>query len=92
MCRPRGFAMTTNRKTTTMDTTVITVEPADYGVGETDRVVFPDSKYVIDNENNLHVHRPEGNVGSFPAGKWRAVIRGDLGNQGGLTHVTPVKA
>lgn len=77
-----------------MDTTVITVEPADYGVGVVDhRVVFVDSKYVIDDEGNLHVHRQDtdrnaGNVGSFPKGCWRAVIRGDLVAADGLTQVS----
>lgn len=61
-----------------MDTTVITVDEADYGVGVTDRVVFVDSKYVIDDAGTLHVHRQssDGNVGSFPHGTWRAVLRG----------------
>lgn len=72
-----------------MDTTVITVESADYGVGSTDRVVFVDSKYVIDDTGTLHVHRGEGNVGSFPRGAWRAVLRGNPQPAGDVTKVAP---
>jgi len=72
-----------------MDTTVITVESADYGVGETDRVTFVGSKYVIDERGDLHVHNQTGNVGSFPHGSWRAVLRGMIAKQAaGLTSVT----
>ena len=74
-----------------MDTTVITVEEADYGVGRTDRAVFPDSQYVVDERGDLHIHRRDnaGNVGSFPAGSWRAVIRGNLQPaNNGVTEVT----
>lgn len=60
-----------------MDTTVITFEEADFGVGASDRVTFPGSKYTVDERGDLHVHKDgEGNVGSFPTGSWRAVIRG----------------
>lgn len=63
-----------------MDTTVITVEPTDYGVGETDRVVFVDSKYQVDPIGTLHVYRrdEDGNVAAFAAGTWTTVLRGGV--------------
>ena len=51
----------------------------DYGVGKFDRVSFMDCKYRIDPEGNLRVYSEggsDGNVGSFPRGEWRAVVRG----------------
>ena len=62
-----------------MKTTVITMKAMDYGVGPFDRVAFVDCKYTIDTEGNLHIYRggDDGNVGSFPRGEWRAVVRGD---------------
>lgn len=63
-----------------MDTTVITVEPTDYGVGETDRAVFVDSKYQVDPIGTLHVYRKDedGNVAAFAAGTWTTVLRGGV--------------
>lgn len=72
-----------------MDTTVSTVEPEDFGVGEAVYVKFPDSKYLVDDRGDLYVHRPEdGNVGTFPHGTWRAVVRGAVTTDAGLTAVT----
>lgn len=71
-----------------MDTTVITVDEADYGVGATDRVTFVDSKYTMGEDGSLHVYRgQDGNVASFPPGKWRAVIRGNPVTARGVTAV-----
>lgn len=70
-----------------MDTTVVTVEPADYGVGETRRVTFPDSKYLVDERGDLHIHGDSGNVGAFPHGSWRAAIRGGVTTEAGRTQV-----
>lgn len=63
-----------------MDITVITVEPADYGVGESDRVTFVGSKYHVSEDGTLHIQGGghQGNVAAFPRGHWRAVVRGDL--------------
>ena len=69
-----------------LNTTVI-VDDVDLGVGETDRVVFVDSKYVVDDEGNLHVHRNDGNVGTFPKGSWRFVIRGSIVRDSDVTQV-----
>lgn len=63
---------------TSMDTTVITVTPADFGLGESDRVTMVDSEYTVDSSTgDLHVFRKgHGNIASFPKDHWRAVIRG----------------
>lgn len=72
-----------------MDTTVITVDDADFGAGDCTRITFVDSKYVIDTDDGtLHVYRGDvGNVGSFPRGSWRAVVRGEIGSEAGATAV-----
>ena len=71
-----------------MDTTVITAASADYGVGDTDRVTFVDSQYTVGEQGDLHVfRRPEGNIGSFPKGAWRAVIRGNPQPADGRTEI-----
>ena len=74
-----------------MDTTVITAASANYGVGDTDRVTFVDSQYTVDEQGDLHVYRrAEGNVGSFPKGEWRAVIRGNPQPSSGTTQIPTV--
>jgi hypothetical protein len=77
------------KKETIMDTTVITVEPADYGVGATDRVTLVDSKFTVDERGDLYVYCGDGNVGAFPHGSWRAVLRGTITTEAaGLWTVT----
>jgi hypothetical protein len=73
-----------------MNTTVITVEEADFGVGLSDRVMFVDSKYTVDEQGFLHVFSEGGvgNVASFPSGSWRAVVRGNPQPSSGVTEVT----
>lgn len=71
-----------------MNTTVITFDQIDYGAGPSDRVTFVDSKYVVDTDDGtLHVYRGDGNVGSFPHGSWRAVVRGEVVSEAGTMEV-----
>lgn len=72
-----------------MNTTVITVDAADFGAGDCSRITFVDSKYVVDSDDGtLHVYSGDvGNVGSFPRGSWRAVVRGDVASEDGTTEV-----
>lgn len=71
-----------------MNTTVITVDAHDYGVGESDRVVFVDTKYHKDERGDLHIQKDkDGNVACFPHGTWLAVLRGDLVADKGRTQV-----
>ena len=77
--------------TTTLDTTVITVGETDYGLGESDRVTFVDTKYRVDEHDNLHVYSDLiGNVGSFPREHWRAVSRGGSYSYNGAAKNTEV--
>lgn len=63
-----------------MDTTVITVEELDYGVGKNDRVKFVDCSWHVDNIGTLHIKRESGrgNCGAFASGTWWAVVEGDI--------------
>lgn len=72
-----------------MDTTVITVDETDFGVGASDRVTLVDSNFTVDERGDLFVFRKEsGNVGAFPSGTWRAVVRGEVATEAsGLTKV-----
>lgn len=70
-----------------VNTTVITAAPNDYGVGESDRIIIADVKYVVDDEGYLHLHRQSGNVATFPVGTWRAVVTGSVVSEAGLTAV-----
>ena len=76
-----------------MDTTVITVESANYGLGESYRVTLVDTEYKVDERGDLHVYRkPDGNVASFPRDHWRAVIRGGSIAWNGDDKLTEVSA
>jgi hypothetical protein len=66
-----------------VDTTVITLEPIDYGAGPTDRVVFHDCKFRVDDTGTLHVFPADdtekvGNVATYAPGQWTAAIRGQI--------------
>lgn len=63
----------------TVDTTVITLDPHDYGSGSTDRIVFHDCKYRVDDHGTLNIFPADGtggNVATFAPGAWASVIRG----------------
>jgi hypothetical protein len=71
-----------------MNTTVITVDVTDYGVGETDRVTFVDTKYHKADDGDLHIQRDnDGNIACFPKGTWRSVVRGRIVASGEVTQV-----
>jgi hypothetical protein len=65
-----------------MNTTVITVEETDFGVGTSDRVTFVDCSWHIDEHGTLHIVREgrKGNCGAFAHGSWRAVVEGEMFN------------
>jgi hypothetical protein len=74
-----------------VDTTVITLEPVDYGAGPTDRVVYHDCKYRVDESGALHVFPRDdpdrtGNVASYAPGAWASVLRGTVVALGAPTH------
>ena len=61
-----------------MNTTVITVDALDLGVGPHDKLTFVDCKWHVDAAGTLHVvrERGQGNSAAFAAGSWRAVTDG----------------
>ncbi len=67
-----------------MNTTVITVDAADYGVGTSDRVTFVDCTWHIDDQGTLHIKRENqrGNCAAFAAGTWVSVVEGNLFTEG----------
>jgi hypothetical protein len=73
-----------------IDVTVITLDSVDYGAGKTDRIVFRECKYRVDENNTLHVYKvaggADGNVATFAYGQWASVIRGQVTS---LNHDLP---
>lgn len=62
-----------------MNTTVITVDAFDFGAGWNHRQIFPGCKWHVDN-GTVHIVRESGrgNVASFAAGSWLAVLDGGV--------------
>lgn len=61
-----------------MNTTVLTVDTVDLGVGEHDRQTFVDCRWHVDPAGTLHIvrERGQGNSAAFAAGAWRMVTDG----------------
>jgi hypothetical protein len=69
-----------------INVTVITLDTVDYGAGKTDRVIFSECKYRVDDTGTLHVFKTtagqDGNVATFAPGQWASVIRGRVTSVG----------
>lgn len=60
-----------------MNTTVLTVDPVDYGAGPNRKQTFVGCKWHVDDAGTLHVVRQAGgNCAAFARGMWRMVTDG----------------
>lgn len=61
-----------------MNTTVLTVDAVDFGVGPHEKQTFVDCKWHVDGAGTLYIvrERGHGNAAAFAAGAWRAVTDG----------------